>query len=364
MSFVLGMNHPWVHCGHDFGLRPPAWQGAGRGDWAPVEAELLAQRALGITQSRWWVLAGGKNYPVGEDPDDRFERRESRLGMVFEGTPPPLTWEFLEDFEKLLKAATRVGMKLIPSLMSFELFFPAMQHGERIFSGGRSRVVLGASTQAVEPAVDAFLDATLSPLLELSSRYRDAIGLWEVMNEPDWVVQGGPLHLRIRDGRATIMPKLVDARSMNVLLSRALERIIAAGFVSTVGFKQADPPWLGPRLRAQLKDWGASGRYVHQLHYYPSLHEPRRLPHHDSLPYRPCWLGEMPTAQGRWLDPFHMRWLDGWAWWREADPTRYLARRLEIVKARGYPAALLWSATSDDPASAWTELQRRQLDTR
>lgn len=358
--FVLGINHPWVRCGHDFGLRPPAWQGAPRTDWSQVERELGAQRELGIEYSRWWVLAGGKNYPVGEDPDSLFERRSTRRGMVFDGSAPALTPELLDDFESLLGAAARTGMRLIPSLMSFELFFPAMQHGERIFSGGRGPIVLGGPEVAVEPAVDAFLDATLSPLLELSARHRDAIGMWEVINEPDWVVQGGPLHLRFRDGRPTIMPKMVAARSMGVLLQRALERIIDAGFVSTVGFKQADPAWLGPRLRARLKDWGRSGRYVHQLHYYPSLHEPRRLPAHDSLPYQPCWVGEMPTAHGRWLDPFHMRWLDGWAWWREADPAGYLARRIEIVEARGYPAALLWSACSDDPASAWNEAQKRQ----
>lgn len=361
MALVLGMNHPWVSCGHDFGLRPPAWQGAGRGDWDAVECELHAQRDLGIEYSRWWVLAGGKNYPVGRNPDDLFERSESRLGMVFEGKPPPLTREFLEDFEALLKAARASNVRLIPSLVSFEFFFPSIKHSDTIFSGGRGRIVLGRQDQAVEPCVDAFLDATLSPLLELSDRYRDAIGMWEVMNEPDWVVEGGPLHLRIHDGRATIMPKLVAARSMNIFLERALSRIVDSGFVSTVGFKQANPRWLGPRLRERLLDWGRSGRYVHQLHYYPSLHEPRRLPKHDSLPFKPCWIGEMPTAQGRWLDPFHMRWLDGWAWWNEANPSRYLRRRLEIIRGRRYPAALLWSARSDDSASAWNATQQRQL---
>ena len=73
MSFFVGLSHPWVRCGHDFGPRPPPWQGVGPTDWGAVEAELRRWReAAGVRWSRWWLLAGGVNYPVGRDPHACF----------------------------------------------------------------------------------------------------------------------------------------------------------------------------------------------------------------------------------------------------------------------------------------------------
>ena len=107
---------------------------------------------------------------------------------------------------------------------------------------------------------------------------------------------------------------------------------------------------------------GREGRYLHQVHHYPSLYEPGRLPHHDDLPITPCIVGEMPTIQG---SPFGLHI----AWWREhlrtihraADPGEFLARRLEIVESLGYPMALLWSARSRDIATDWSDDVRAQV---
>jgi len=357
VSFFVGLSHPWVRCGHDFGPRPPPWQGVGPTDWGAVEAELRRWReAAGVRWSRWWLLAGGVNYPVGRDPHACFERRGGRLV----GRPPALPEGFLGDFERLLVAAARAGVRLVPSLLSFEFFQPLVAHGD-VFRGGRAPIVFGPRTEPLEASIDAFLDATLRPLLDVSTRHRASVAAWEVVNEPDWVVEGGPLHLRVVGGRLRRTPKTVPARAMCALLERAVDRIVRRGFVASVGFKEADPPWLLPRLRRKLRRYGDAGQYLHQLHHYPSLYEPAPLPHHDRLPFRPCLVGEMPTARGRCLDPFVMRWRDDWDWRRAHDPARYLERRIDIVRRKGYPGALLWSGRAADRASAWGPLQWAQV---
>lgn len=359
MSFFVGLSHPWVRCGHDFGPRPPAWAGVGRTDWTAVEADLRRWREVaGVTWSRWWLLAGGVNYPVGRDPDACFRRE----GRHFVGDPPPLPTAFLDDFEELLRAASRAGVKLLPSLLSFEFFLPrSALTGGSAFTGGRAPIVFGNRQAPLEASIDAFLDATLSPLLEVSSRHRASVGAWEVVNEPDWVVEGGPLHLHVTEGRPRRTPKTVPRRFMCALIERAVDRIVGRGFVATVGFKAADPPWLLPRLTRKLRRYGGHGEYLHQLHYYPSLLEPRALPRHDRLPLRPCVVGEMPTAMGRRLDPFVMRWRDDRDRERGRDPSRYLERRLDIVRRKGYPGALLWSGRAADRASTWGPSQWAQV---
>ena len=367
-SFVLGLNHPWVSCGHDFGLRPPAWQGAARTDWKKVEKDLRSwKKYAGVNWSRWWLLAGGVNYPVGENPDATFERTSERYGEEFQlskhACPPPLSADFLDDFEKLLFTAMRTEVALIPSLLSFEFFFPLERQDPRgpVVSGGRSKLIFGRREVSLENAIDAFLNATLVPLLQVSQRYPKAIGMWEVVNEPDWVVRSGPLHARLQSWRVRIMPKTVPARSMSVFLERAVETIVRHGFVATIGFKQADPSWIGRRLRAKLRLLSTQGKYVHQLHYYPSLHEPSFLPDHAKLPLQPCLVGEMPTAHGKWLGLHHMRWLDEGNLCAHGNPARYLQERIELIKRKGYPGALLWSGNSTDKASAWTPSQWNQV---
>ena len=108
--------------------------------------------------------------------------------------------------------------------------------------------------------------------------------------------------------------------------------------------------------------WGASGRYLHQVHHYPSLYEPWLLRPERSLPIRPCIVGEMPTKQAEPLGVGH-------GWWHErlrdirraADPDQFLQRRLEICEERGYPLALVWAAKSGDTMTDWSPRTRAQV---
>ncbi|MCB9615339.1 MAG: hypothetical protein H6722_23135 [Sandaracinus sp.] len=361
MSFTVGLNVPWVECGHDFGPRPPEWSGAPPTDWGRLERELGEAREDGVEVARFWVLAGGVNYPVGRDPDDVFARRGDRF--VRRGPLPTVPDAFLRDFEGLLRAGANAGVRMVPVLCSFELFFPREPQGRRVVSGGRGPVALGEHDDEAATHVNAFLDATLRPMLEVARGHAEAIEAFEVANEPDWVVRGGPLHVRLHGRRIERMPKTVTPHAMCTFLGEAVRRIDAAGLPATIGFKQLRPKWLTAELRRTLGELAARGRFLHQVHYYPSLHEPLPLPPASRSPFPRVVVGEMPIAHGRWLDPFFMRWPDGGPsrWAREADSQRYLQSRLELVAERGYDAAWLWSAHGTDAASGYGPSQRAQI---
>ncbi len=147
---------------------------------------------------------------------------------------------------------------------------------------------------------------------------------------------------------------------MCAFLERAVERIVDAGFVATIGFKDACAKWMSRSLRKRLRAWAANGQYVHQLHHYPSLLDPTRLPRHDSLDIQPCIVGEFATRR-HGLGLRGMRWLDDCHVLRGGDPEQYLLRRLEIIERAGYAGALAWSARGKDPMSDWSPSTRAQV---
>ncbi len=426
----VGLNIPWFECGHDFGRRPPPWNGPGgrpkrdyRG-WADELARLRDE--TGIDTFRMWLFGGGVNYPDGRNPlqwlapitRPAIHNLQSPLPVPIRralvslsGTPdehlrlrgpelPALEPAFLEDFDEWLGALAHHGLRLIPVLLSFEFFHPVEWQLGGVPSGGRSALVFGNALldhsplgQSPSPeasgassygaaiyreAIARFHEATLAPLLAISKQHAKAIAAFELCNEPDWSVEGGPIHLRLRDTRNgeplpwyrmplqripfQLMPKTVPAEAMSAWLLDGVERIVNAGIAATIGFKMADPGWLSPALRSRLIELAGQGQYQHQVHHYPSLYEPWRLRPHRELPIQPCMVGEMATIQGHPLG-LHI------AWWRErlGDLHRarsrdsYLRRRLEIVEDLGYPTALLWSLHSRDIATDFGPDVRSQI---
>ncbi len=340
MAFVFGVNYPWIACGHDFGPRPPPWAGGRGTEWSKVQADFEELAGLGMSVVRLWVLAGGVNYPIGKDPIEVADRVRDERGdehFVLRGDPPPLTSEFLEDFERLLLACRNARLALLPSLVSFELFLPIEMQSGGVASRGRGDFVLRSHR-------GAFFDAVLEPLLELSEGYRDAIFAWEVMNEPDWVA--APYEER---DYACVSPL-----AMSDFLVEGCRRIVRRSFLSTIGFGRARPHWLPPSARMSLTRFAERGAYLHQLHCYPMENKSSRLPPARESAIAPCLVGELPTAQyGRWVDP-ELRST-------ESDPNRYLAARIALAKERGYTGALLWSCRAQDPHTSWDARVKAQV---
>jgi hypothetical protein len=341
-GFIVGANFPWIDCGWDFGPPPPGFTRTPARDWGQVERDLRELRALGITVVRWWVLAGGVNYPVGQRIETIATPVRSWLGkqtawqLASNVALPSLPEGFLSDFARLCQAATNAGVSLLPSLLSFEWFDRV-----RGASRGRAPLVFGREGEPYRLAIDRFLDAVLDPLLATSRSHRHAIYAWEVVNEPDWVVRGGPLNLSVH--------KSVAPWHMGALLFLASQRIMHAGFRATVGFKQANPGWVQPYFWDFLKRAEERGSYVHQLHHYPTLVSDRTLAQAQKSPIRAVLVGEFPTGDARALT--NERWADPGL--REQDPEQYLARRLELIRQKGYGGAFLWAS---EPA--WIKARR------
>lgn len=350
MAFALGVNFPWVTCGHDFGPRPSAWAGARPTDWSAVERELTALRALGACVVRFWILAGGVNYPVGRDAHaiadvvpfhapypSRWAWARGRAHRFEPRTdPPPLPDAFLDDFTRLLAACRAAGVALLPSLFSFEIFLPILDQKGGPKSGGRGAFVLGNRTPR-------FFDGVLEPLLERSEAYRDAIFAWEVMNEPDWAVLPTP------ERGPWVSPDALAA-----VLLEGVRRIARRGFTATVGFANARPSWLPMPVTRELRALAERGAYLHQRHFYPREDLGMRLAPASESAITPCLLGELPTAQAR-------RWADPELWRTECEPERYLEARLALAEQRGYVGALVWACRSDDPQTRWDARVRAQL---
>ena len=349
-AFIVGANYPWVSCGHDFGPRPPPWAGARPTDWDAVRRDFDELRVLGLSVVRYWILAGGVNYPVGRDPSELGERVPFREpypshwrwadahSLRFEPRvePPPLPSAFLEDFARLLEACRAAGVKLIPSLLSFEIFLPILDHQGGPASGGRGALVLGRHQ-------GAFLDAVLEPLLDVSESYRDALFAFEVMNEPDWPALAAP-HRGPFAPPAALCDFLVDAAT----------RIARRDLLATIGFCNARPTWLTGAAREALATLAARGRYLHQRHHYAREDLGMRLAPARESAIEPCLLGELPTAQ-------YSRWADPELWATESEPDRYLEARIALAKERGYAGALVWACRSSDLHSRWDGRVKAQV---
>lgn len=347
----VGINYPWVACGHDFGDDPKAWGGPEvERDFDQVARDFEAFRTLGLTVVRMWVLAGGVNLPEQDwSTCASLEGSELCLSRPL----PKVSARFVDDFCRLLEACRRAELKLMPSLLSFEFFQPAVRLKDDVVKRGRAGFVFGQPD-----SLDHFLEATLSPLLEASKDYRDALFAWEVINEPDWVVKSGPRQVDRAAYGYRPSPRNIAEADMNSLLRRGVNTIVDHGFTATIGFKEAAPKWVGDPLWKTLKEGARDGHYLHQLHHYPTILGDRRLSPHQTSPIKPCIVGEFPTAAGNGLS--NVRWRDRALRDSERDDARYLQERLGWIEQQGYPGALLWAARATDNRSAWTLPQQEQ----
>lgn len=382
MSFVVGLNYPWLDCGHDFGDKPPGY-GPARGEerWRALRDELRTLGRSGARVFRWWILAGGIGYPAGQDARtwaDVVPADVGRLGAFADAalpglaerlpfgagrwrayetlrlcpgaSPPTLPSAMLQDFGRLLDVCLEAGVQLLPSLVSFEFFQPLVTLGPGASKRGRGCFVFGEQGEGV----DAFLDATLTPLMQVSATRPGAVWAWELINEPKWAVPGTGLQL---DG-CTPTVRTVSAEAMSHFIARGVQRIAEAGFVATVGFAEAEARWLTDEAWPVLRQHAEAGRYVHQRHHYPRGLG-GCLPRADESPITPCLLGEFPTARPNGLDVG--LWRDRELKESEAVDERRLHARLELIRARGYVGALPWSLRSSDRQRQFGATERGQL---
>jgi hypothetical protein len=337
---LVGVNYPWIDYAWDFGDPPAAWVSPESvAAWRAkkreqIAADFRAFAEMGMFAIRWFMLADGLSYGVGEEAP-----KITGDQWAFDPLPAehPFYKQLRDDFEFVLKTCTDLKIKILPSLIDFHWLHPGTvaQVNANIIKGGRADVVR-------DPAKSrAFFDATLEPLLELSLRYPDAIYAWELVNEPEWVTETRSL-IKIRSDEN----KTVTLDQMRAFIAEGIGRINAKqlpdgrqAFRSTVGFAHWDA----------IESWDSAGLGVtlHQFHYYAP--DKREIPKHTFSEEYPCIVGEFATAFQR-----------GWPELKKGDLARTISIRLQCLEDKGYPAVFLWSAKATDEASTWTNTDQQE----
>ncbi len=337
---LIGINYPWIDYGWDFGDPPAAWvDPQSVVEWRDkkrreIAADFRAFAEMGLFAVRWFLLADGLSYGTGDEAP-------KVIGGKWTFDPLPREHSFYkqlgDDFEFVLRTCDELKIKFVPSLIDFHWCHQGSpdKANPGIVKGGRYDAVSDAAKSK------AFFDHVLEPLLEISLRYPGAIYAWELINEPEWVTETQSL-MKIRADEN----KTVTQDEMVAFIAEGIGRINAKllpdgrqAFRSTVGFAHWDA----------VEDWDSAGlgATLHQFHYYAP--DKREIPKHTFSEEYPCFIGEFATTFQR-----------GWPELSNQDTARTISARLCCVEEKGYPAAFLWSAKADDPATTWSGIAQEE----
>lgn len=342
-TFLTGINYPWVHYGWDFGDPPLAWIGGQPlAEWRAQKRQQIADdfrefARLGISAVRWFLLADGLNYGIG---DDAPQTDGSEWNFYPLPARHPFHAQLGDDFAFVMKTCAELKLKLLPSLMDFHWCFPAVVVDQKtgVIKGGRSSVVTDPEQRA------QYFENVLELLLTISLRNPETIYAWELINEPEWVTKRGGLRLF---GRRNDEKQTVPHAAMIAFITEGIARINAkklpdgrAAFASTVGFAT----W------KTISEWKAAdlGITLNQFHYYAQ--DNQALPENDFSDELPCCVGEFATAAGMsWPELVNNR----------TDQT--IASRLRAIADKGHQSTFLWSARATDQATTWTEAEHQEI---
>lgn len=329
----VGINYPWIDYAWDFGIPPAAWVNPNNLDqWrtkkrAQIVEDFKSFADMGLFAVRWFMLADGLSYGTGAEAPRLIDRKWTFDPLIREH---PFHQQLYHDFEFVLDVCSMTGVKFVPSLIDFHWCHEGrvIDPAAGIVKGGRGDVLRDAIKR------ENFLDNVLDPLLDISTKYSDAIYAWELINEPEWVTKRRYFAWLQRDRNKTI-----PFRSMLEFIRDGLERINARrlpdgsrAFHSSVGFAHWDA----------IKKWDAEalGVSAPQFHYYAPDY--REIPVNPFAPDTPCFVGEFATTS-----------LRGWPDLIERDLERPIPSRLQNLEEKRYPAAFLWSARAKDNATKW-----------
>lgn len=163
--FLLGVNYPWMSYGNDFGSN--AWGAYGASsETERLDADFAALAEAHVEVVRWFVFGDGRASPE----------------FATDGTPTDLEPLFWDDMDAAVDAAEAHGLQLVPVLLDFGWFAGA----EEV-----SGVQVGGHSDAFADPVkrNALVDDVVLPLLQA---YGDRPGIlaWDLLNEPEWAMDG------------------------------------------------------------------------------------------------------------------------------------------------------------------------------
>ena len=289
--FVVGVNLPWVGYGTDFGAS--AWFPEGGISHRPEALDRLDRTLAQIARDGMPVVRV-------------FLLCDARSGVRFDGRGFPLGLDesVLPDIDAMLAAARRHRVGIMPVLLDFHLCAAAqMVNGVQL--GGHAQLINDAGARR------AFMVRVLGPIAERFAN-DEAVVAWDVMNEPEWCLRGGPLM------RGTAVP----FETLRLFLGEA---------VACVQQSAPQPVTIGCAGTWRLDLVTSLGLDFFQIHWYERFGwAALARPVADlGLPDRPVILGEFAGRSARIADVLH------------------------AARHAGYAGALVWSALADDEQSAY-----------
>ena len=297
--FVNGINIPWRYFGKDFG-----GVGQERYDGGYFERTFIELEEHGVNAVRVWLHC-----------DARFSPTFDRSGLV-SGLPR----HFIEDFLDFLDRAEQHHIMVIPVLWTFEL------------ADRQNRNAIIAS----EEVLQSYIDHALLPLLA-ATKERCNILAWEIMNEPEWMMDipyGGTTNEVFS---AEVVQRFIG-RQADAIHQSTDHRVTvgSAGlrFLTNLHFR-AHNYWHDTELQAQ--NLTCQGAYLdfYSVHYYKWALEPLS-PFKQSCSElaidKPVLIGEFGQ---------HKR--------------KNTLELLELAKQNGYAGTMPWSMNANDGVGRWTD---------
>jgi hypothetical protein len=288
--FLLGVNYPWRHYGHDFGETGWGHDGvSSQKSKSQVDTDFDYLKQHGVRVVRWFLFGDGRASP-------EFDAGGKVTGF---------DKFFYLDLDTALSIAEKHDISLILVLLDFKLATKAeVVNGVQI--GGRSRVI-------TDPIIrKSFLDGALVPLLTQYGQHRHIIA-WEVMNEPEWPMSPAGHEW---DGDT---------------ISESSIRAFIRDVVECIHTRSPHQVTVGSASRQYVSLWRECGLDFYQIHYYDWM-EPD-FPLADPVVNlgldKPCIVGEFPTK----------------------NTSRTISQYLDTISQSGYAGALAWSYRGEDESS-------------
>lgn len=261
--YLHGCNYPWstdgqtIFYGLDFGAN--VW-GSHLGvstRRAGIGLDFAEMASLGLTVVRWFVFCDG------------------RAGIVYDdrGLPAGVDAHLFDDLDAALEIARDAGVRLVLVMLDHRWMFEGVRETiadpvsgvvlEARLPHGRAEVLVS------EAGHDALFDQVFVPMLERYGHHgarrdlSEQVVAWEIMNEPDWIVEEWEHDLSRHVARPVPFARLAQ------LISRFSDCVHEhTRALVTLG---------GARVR-NLWAWDVDelGLDVLQVHHYPDTRHPRR----------------------------------------------------------------------------------------
>ncbi len=289
--FMAGANYPWYHYGHDFGL-VTVWGHDGVSSPKSnekIDAQLADMATHGIHVTRWWLFGDGRASPEFDDT----------------GRVTGFDQHFYQDMDAALDLLKKHNIHVVFVLFDFDIAGRDTTPGNGVQEGGHVGLISDLQLR------QSFLDKALIPIIEKYGTHPNILA-WEVINEPEWVmnIPDGDTESRLNLDKVSPETMKDFAKSVvDVIHSKQPSAMVTLGSAKRKWMTQY---WVNNELKLNF----------YQYHYYDYMEseDPFDVPYSDLRLDKPVIVGEFPSKGSihtltEFLDTFLNKGYSGaWAW--------------------------------------------------